>query len=291
MSSARSAIRQEIGKRIPGVLVGTASSESTTSTLYDTNEEMMVFAGDGTPDYTGYWLILPAGSTADRVRRVSRHDSAAGFVKPSRAWSTPPASGDTYELWPPDLRPTDVDAAINKALPRLTYLKEQALTLVSGTNTYSLASYTWIENERQVLEVYDSWTNSGTTIRREYPWFKVFRNATAFTLHVWPIPRSVSGHSVVMETLARYATLSTDAATTDAPLEWIAAAGAVELYKTLRRRTSGQDLSSWERELSVARGELRMATRKYAPRRGRRIMPRTPVDFPNQNSVRGEVYY
>lgn len=54
MSSARSAIRQEIGKRIPGVLVGTASSESTTSTLYDTNEEMMVFAGDGTPDYTGY---------------------------------------------------------------------------------------------------------------------------------------------------------------------------------------------------------------------------------------------
>lgn len=292
MTVARSALRQEIAKRMGRPIVGTVTSSSTASVLFDQDDEFVTFQEEGGPELQGWWIVLPAASATNRVRRVSFHDKGSGQLKPSRAWSAAPANGDTYELWPPDMHPNRVDEAINRGLPQLRHLTEETLTLVSGDNDYTL-SYSWLENERDVYEVYHEITSSLRIYRSEYEWFKVHRDNAVFKLRLWPIPYTTSNYAVIIEGRARYATLATDAATTDCPTDWAAAVGHVELLRHLIRQNHGQDVSRFEKELMEARRVLRKMTVRYAPRRGRRIMPRTPTSMPGNPSTprRGEFLY
>ena len=282
-------IRQEILKQVPGAFLGTAGTSSATQ-LEDTDDEQTLFTGDGGIDFTGYWLLRPdAAVAADRVRRITFHDRNQGVIKPSRAWTNAPTS-ETYELWPPEFRPADVDSAVNRALGELPYLVEEDITVSSLDNEYTI-SYSWLTHERQVLEVYWKYTNSSLVSREEYPWWKVFPDSGVFKLMLDPPPSSATGNSVLLEGKAYYASLATDAATTDCPLEWITAKGLVTVLEDKQAGGTGQDVSRWSIQVVNARKQLFKMTKKYAPRRGRRMMWRTPTRSAGSRVRRGEFYY
>lgn len=276
--SSRAEIRRALALELPGVVVATAGTSST-SQLNDPDDDAVLYTGDGGDDYTGYWLIRADAAVAgDRVRRVAIHNKDEGYVRPSRIWSNAPTS-ETYELYPPDFTPQVLDNSLNIGLRKLPYIVEEELEIEDNTNTYTLA-YDWLDHERQVLEVYKEITSSSGVVRAEWPWFKVTPNGGVFTLRIFPIPHSMTGAQIIIEGRAFYEGLSTDAAETDAPLDWAMAAMEVQLYRQLRNRTLGQDTSRWSAELRDAQQRLTELSKRYAPRRGRRIMPRTPIKMP-----------
>jgi hypothetical protein len=291
MTSSRSAIRQAVAVAIPGALTASVGSATTTQ-ITDTDDEQTLFTGDGGADYTGWYIVIPQAAAADQTRRIAIHKKDEGTIRVSRAWGIAPTTGWTYELWPPDMPPAVVNQAINDGIVKLPYMKEQTIPVTTRDNSYSLAAYTWLNNERQVYEVYWEYTNSNMVNREEYPWWKVFNNAGVLTLKLDPIPSTATGNTVIMESKAYYETLATDAATTTCPLGWVAAASAVELYKALRKRGTGGDVSRWQIELGEARKEFLEQTRKYAPKRGRRMIPRSPTRMTSGiRPRRGEFYY
>jgi hypothetical protein len=283
-------IRQEILEQVPGAFLGTAGSSSTTTELADTDDEQTLFTGDGGTDYTGYWIIRADAAVAgDRVRRITFHDRNQGVIKPARAWTNAPTS-ETYELWPPEFRPADVDSAINRGLTELPYLVEESLTLSSADNEYTI-SYDWLDHERKVLEVYWSYTNSGIVHREEYPWWKVFPDAGVFKLQLDPIPSTATGNSVLIEGKAYYTELATDAATTACPLSWAVAKGLVVLLEDRQNTGQGQDVTRWSLQLVEARRQLYKMSKKFVVRRGRRMMTRTSSRMTPGRVRRGEFYY
>lgn len=277
---------------LPNCFVGTASSSSTLTELHDQDDELVIYQGDGGEDRTGYWLVRPSADAGDRLRRVAFHNKDEGILKPSLAWTAAPVSGETYELYPPDIRPRLLDDSINKGLSRLSRLVTETLHVSNNDNTYTL-DYDWLENERDVLEVYRQVTSSGTIVmRREWEWFKVFRDDDEFKLHLWPVPKSVNNQDILIEGRARYTELSSDSDTTSCPKDWVVAAALVELYKKLKEMSHGQDPTRWRVKLQEQRKELRILSRRYAPRRGRRIMTRTPSQMPDLGrNVSGEYLY
>lgn len=292
MTTTKSAIRQEIAKRLPGAFVGTASSGSSTTELLDQDDELSMYSGQGQQDLTGYWIVRPsAGTATDRIRRIAHHDQDLGSVKPSRAWAVAPSTSETYECYPPDMRPALLDDCINEGLRRLTYEVEETVTPVNKTNTYTL-SYTWLTNRRQVFEVFREYTNTTLVIRNEWPYFKVFEDSGVFTLFVDPVPVTVTGMNLIVVGRAHYSDLSTDASTTACPLDWAVYSGLVRVYKALRRNTIGTDTSRYKEELKDAQGELFRLSRIYAPKTGRRVIRRTPFKIPPFGQThRGEIYY
>ena len=290
MSVARSAIRQQVAQNLPGVLVGTVAS-ATTTLLKDTDEEFVIFGGQGGRDLTGYWIVTPDSAVADQIRRVAHHSADDGEIKPSRAWASAPDADDPYELYPPDMRPTLLNNAINKGLKRLQYTPEESVTPVANQNVYTL-SYTWLLSRKDVNEVYWQYTNDNLVSREEYPHWRVFDDSGVFKLHLSPFPSTASGSVVVVEGRANYTSLATDAATTDCPIDWASAVGLVEVFRALRRESPGQDTSRWTAEIIDARRELASQTKKHRPRGGKRVMYRTPWSVnAQQKPRRGEFHY
>lgn len=292
MTSSRLSIRQQMAQSIPHSVVGTATASSSTTELFDQDDELMAFEGDGGPDRTGYWILRSDAAVVagDRIRRVAKHDRGLGMVRPSRPWTTGPSAGEVYELYPPDWRPALIDNAINKGLKRLTYLVEETITAVNNTNQYTL-NFPWLTNERQVMEVYWQYTNANTIYKEEWAYWKVFVDEGVFKLYVDPIPSTATGNTIVLEGRAHYTTLADDVTTTPCPSDWAVAAAMVECYRELRKANQGQDVSRFTLELEEAKKELFRQTKIYINRRGRRIMPRTPSRAPNNRVRRGEFYY
>lgn len=291
MTSSRSAIRQAISAQVPNSLTATVGS-ATATVLTDTDDEQTLFTGEGGPDYTGWYIVIPQAAAGDQTRRIAMHKKDEGSIRISRAWGVAPTTGWIYELWSPDMPPAVVNQAINDGLVKLPYLKEQAISVTNQDNSYSLAAYTWLTSERQVSEIYWEYTNSNMVYREEYPWWKVFNNAGTLTLKLDPVPTTATGNTVIMESKAYYDTLATDAATTTCPLSWITAAATVELYRALRKRSPGQDVSRWQVEMNEARKDLYTESRRYVPRRGRRVLPRSPMRAATSTRIRrGEFLY
>ena len=292
MSTTKAAIRQEIAKRLPGSFVGSASAGSSTTELLDQDDELAIFSGQGSNDLTGYWILRPsAAQSTDRLRRVAHHDQDLGSVKPSRAWTDAPSASETYEMYPPDMRPALIDTAIDEALTRLSYRVEETVTPVNKQNTYTLA-YSWLTSRKQVFEVYREWTNNGPVVRTEWPFWKVYEDAGVFTLLLDPIPVTITGMSIIVEGRAKYTALASDSSTTNCPLDWATYAGLVKTYKALRRNSIGTDTSRYSAELKDAQNELFRLSRVYAPGGSKRVMMRTPFKIPPFGQTRrGEIYY
>ena len=290
MTVARSVIRQQIAESLPGVLVGTVAS-ATTTLLKDTDDEFVIFSGQGGRDLTGYWIVTPASSASDQIRRVAHHSVDDGELKPSRAWASAPSAAATYELYPPDMRPTLLNNAINKGLKRLTYTPEETVTPVANQNVYTI-SYSWLLNRKDVNEVYKQYTSDSLVVREEYPHWRVFEDSGVFKLHLSPLPSTVTGSVVIVEGRANYTSLATDAATTTCNVDWASAVGLVEVFRSLRRESPGQDTSRWTAELVDARRELASQTKKHRPRGGKRVMYRSPWSVNSSSNVRrGEFFY
>lgn len=292
MPNSRETIRQLMVEEIPHAFTGVAAdTASSTTELVDVDDEFLYFLGDGETNLQGYWIVRPdAAAAADRVRRVSSADPGQGLLRVSRAWTNAP-DAEAFELYPPEFRPALIDAAINRGLKRLPYIIEESITPVANDNSYALSGYTWVTNERSIREVYQEYNSSTRYTREEYPWWKVFSDAGTFTLRLHPYPSTATGNSIIIEGISYYTALATDAATTACPADWAAAAGLVELYRSMRRQTHGQDTTRWDAEFADQRRALTRLTRRYAPRRGRRIMPRTPWVGPASTRIRGELLY
>ena len=287
MTTSLATIRQSLALLVPGALVGTASSESSASELWDTNWEMVTFGADGAQDFTGYWIVRSSAVAAgDRVRRVAFHDQGLGRIKPSRVWTNSPAS-ETYELWPPDFRPTLVDQAINDGLARLTYRVEGSITPVANDNAYALSSLTWITGERDVREVWKRYTSSNYQEDQPWGWWRVLDNAGTFTLVLDPMPHSTTGITIVVEGVAKYGTLSSDSATTAAPSDWVVAAAKVELYRKITSDAKNQGAAGWGADYIEARREFNRLSKLYAPRVPRRSpLWRSPTRMPFPGQTR-----
>lgn len=280
MTVTKKAIRQAVAALMPEAYVGTATTTSETTVLFDEDDEIMSFVADGGRDYTGFWLVRPdAADSTDRVRRVSAHDPGLGSLTPSRAWTNAPDS-ETYELWPPHLRPTIVDNAIDDGLERLTYKVVETFSPTANQNSYALASYTWINTERDVREVYSVYTSGSIISRVEYPWWKVIEDAGTFTLYIDPTPSTATGLSVEVVGVAHYTSLANDAATTACQQDWAVSAAFVELLRILLRTQKGFNAEAWRLDYAEAKKLLYRLSRKYRPSVPRRVMNRTPFSVP-----------
>lgn len=110
----RGVARKSIGGNLAGprffTLTTSSSACDATSVIDAVN-----LAGFGNDDFNGWWLRSTSGCNVGETRRVTDHAGATGDLT-TPAFSNTVAAADTFELWPPEFNPDQVDRAINDAI-------------------------------------------------------------------------------------------------------------------------------------------------------------------------------
>ena len=109
----REQLRQAIGYNCMGAdfFVGsTTSSSSDATSIFDTKLR------GGNDSKNGRFIRLTSGSLDGEESRVSDYAQSTGDMTVAPAFTGNPASGVSYELWPSEFPPTNVDQFINQAI-------------------------------------------------------------------------------------------------------------------------------------------------------------------------------
>jgi len=109
----REQLRQAIGYNCMGAdfFVGsTTSSSSDATSIFDTKLR------GGNDSKNGRFIRLTSGSLDGQESRVSDYAQSTGDMTVAPAFTGNPASGVSYELWPSEFPPTNVDQFINQAI-------------------------------------------------------------------------------------------------------------------------------------------------------------------------------
>lgn len=148
MSITLAQMRRKVGQLWDGrpfYVASTASGGSATSL-----EDAPVLKDQFRSDYRrGSWVLRPDKSDSDKERVISIDDHENGILVPSAAWTDAIVSTDPYELY--SLQPSQIEDAINRGLGRIRIREEIDLSGVSGQVQYSMAAYTWLLTDEQVI--------------------------------------------------------------------------------------------------------------------------------------------
>lgn len=127
-SRTRKELRQEIGRNLGAVVIGKATSGSTT-TLIDTQS---LTGGDD--DYNGKFIRLTSGNASGETGVISDfvNSSSTATIKPinGTAFSGAIADDDSYEMWDEGYNPDNIDAFINDSI-----VQYSPRTLISEEDT------------------------------------------------------------------------------------------------------------------------------------------------------------
>ncbi len=116
----RGEIRRTIGINLGGVIVGTATSTTDTSSLIDTYN-FAFYTGDD--EFNGSEVIIydAAGSVVDGEKSmVADYAGATSDATVSPVFTASITSADKFELWKPPYRINDVNQAINDAIIKVS---------------------------------------------------------------------------------------------------------------------------------------------------------------------------
>lgn len=278
MASTRKAIRREIGERYGlSRLLTTTSAGAVGGTTFVVSGE--ADADQSANAFNNRWSYSTDQDQERRIR-LGGFAGATGTFTVSPGFSAQVASAKDIEVWD-YFRPSEVHAAINRALQYSVgrRVKDTSITLDQTSVRYQLPS--WVRNEDDVLEVYYIAGDNSKFYEIEVPWWKVRPSESAgvriFQLHLYPpLP---SAYTLVLLADKYYDAISTEAATTEAPLEWVAARAAVELLRSRLRRITSEEDRGLQAVFQQALQDERRWRGEYFPEFPRRVMPETPFNL------------
>lgn len=268
MSFTQTALRQAVGWRLGELTVlPLITYDSGTPTII--TAPALIDSVEDDSRYAGGWFYcsLAAIPVVQTSRRIASYESTTGVLTLSRSIAPGPASGvfEVHTL----LDPLIMNRLINDGLERLTYLTSDTITPVDGAWNYDLSSFTWLTHPDQVVDVqYLIGTDPDIQV---YParWFNVEERDGAIYLDVRPV--SASGE-ILLTAWRHYDRLTSDSGTSTCPLDWATVAGCVEVMRYMESTAPGSDVTRWDARLNQAETDQERLSRKYVPRRTRRVM-------------------
>ena len=272
MSVTRKQIRIAVSDRC-GWYKSILATSGTTSTLVDT--ENLRDTGSSDYDHEDAWFKCTSAAQAGivgKVRRAASYSKSSGTVTFGNALSATITAGDVFEEHQVD--PDLIDRCINAALRRCTTVKRDLLTYSAGETQIALTgTYPWIVAPEYVLGLrYRLGTVANKyTFREVWPSsYKVTEDEGSISLEFYEPPATGTGIALELKSIGPYVTteaseLSTDAATTNCPLDWIVAMTTVELISRLGKNADLQARAVLRLDKAEAVMEAETQTLNFAP--------------------------
>jgi hypothetical protein len=159
------------------------------------------------------------------------------------------------------LSPDEWNSIINETLPDYYYIDRIAVTPITNTTEYSLATATWLQTKGQIIDVF--FENITTKIPEPVGSYEFTETANVLKLILHCSPPDAATYNIVVEARHNYAALATDATTTTCPYElWFNAVQVGGLHRIYKKygsnikRLFGQAVMIAERELANAKSKV-----------------------------------
>ena len=274
-TSTRLLIRQTAAGRLGGLTTGTATSNVTAPTTGVIDTATLLDTGDSDYSYIGEHFMFNSGGNAGAERRVVTYVPASGSVALSANLASNIVIGDAYEIHA-HLAPSQWNACIDAALRRCTRRREEAVTVVTSQNQYSLAALTDLTREKQVLDVYlrrgPSLQKTQRGLARNVD-YEFWEDDDALTLNLL---NSVAANAtdnleLVVAYLAPYAALASDAATTTCDLDWVVTGTLLHAMERYHHRVEEPAKRNLKMDTNDFQKEFRRLSMVFAPSRSKTI--------------------
>ena len=144
-ASTLEAIRLDIGLTLGVVQQHTTTSTGSTTTVVSTTLR------GGTNDHKGKWVRITSGTEDESVRQVTAFDGTATLTVD--AFGNTIATSVTFELWDQDIKPTNIDQLINRAVDMAYRKSSVALESVTAASL-RVARYAVPTNMIGVEDIY-----------------------------------------------------------------------------------------------------------------------------------------
>jgi len=257
MATARSTIRAALSNKLRTRSVsGTCTANTVTTSVCDT----------GRDEENDYWnkswiTVADTSASTTETREVNDFTTGAsggtGKFDVLQAFSAAPTTGDTYELHQ-KFSVDELNDAINSAIQGA---RGKIFTKNSGTTTSSANTYDYTLSTA-ATKVYRVELQASTTAST-YPYYKMLKwrmrdGASTPTLEF--DEELSSGYVIRYYYITEEAELTTDAATTSLPLDYIYDAARSELYEVLA--SDAKDDNEFRRYMTKADDFEKKAARK-----------------------------
>jgi hypothetical protein len=237
----------------------TSLSEGTFENLYLLRRGIK---DDGTP--------VPGFLTGDRVRTVASQIS--GVLTPDAPWTNPVIAGELFEIHHLDpvneLRP-----AVLAGLRKCYFTDRVSVTLSSIAPEFDLTVLApWVTRPGDVEDVAWNYPNAQTPPVPAY-WFRPFQEGGHVWLAIWPNPYPQNllvsarrSYFTLVNSVTQVSGPTLDTDTVDCSLEWAAAAGHSEAWKTCKPRLQPMVNAGWGMTQKEAADEFtRLRVANYDP--------------------------
>ena len=272
MAETKKTIRQQVSDRC-GWYKSITATGGTDSTLSDT--ENLRDTGASDYDHEDAWfkcISATQASIVGKVRRASSFVKTSGTVTFGNALPATVTSGDVFEEHQVD--PDLIDRSINAALRRCTTIKRDIITYTAGDTIIPLTTpCPWVITEDYVLGLRYRLGTVANQYKYSDIWpssYKVTSDAGVISLEFVEPPSVGTGIALEIKTIGPYVAtsadeLTTDAATTPCPLDWIVAMTTVELLNRIAKNADLQARSVMRLDRNEAVKEAEAMTLNFAP--------------------------
>jgi hypothetical protein len=156
---------------------------------------------------------------------------------------------------------SEMNAAINEALPTLSFVDDSEVSLVADQNVVILTStLAWLTRRRQLLELRYRYTSATNKVVdwpvRECSVDEYIDTTSKVRVQLWDVPSDITNIKLQVRARHYYGTLDTDAAITTCPDPLIVTAAKVWIIKRLPSRLADsykERYSLFSRELTEQR--------------------------------------
>lgn len=255
-----------------GIVIAAAASGCDGNTLA-TLDRRIKHSSFPTTRGQGTWLHpVAGGGTAllvGQTRMIASGSPSAGTFNVEPDWSGTPASGDLFEWhWLAD--PDDWNLAINEACKRYWYVEIVPVPGVDGQVDYSLESFPWLKDIKQItdLRYYPSGSEITYSWGTQGRWWQKRMDAGVPALSIQPaVDESTTFY---LETVRPVEKLHTDDAELPPGLdgEFLALLAYEELLRRLLRPGHGTagERGAWQGALQLLAPEVTEAIRHHMAR-------------------------
>lgn len=212
-------------------------------------------------------LLAPGGFTA----RMAVHNLTRGVDLDAAA-----ASG---RAWRPVRLSFDIPDGCEEIEVRLGGVEADAVTrwdqvVLLAVNRRRFPLPAWVTHRQQVLEVWRRAADHPQRVLTALSWWRTSSNPGPVGPEMWleVDPPPGAGETLLVEGLRAYDPLSSDEATTDAPVDWVSQGALVDLYRHLHRDAPAGDVARYAALQRDAALEFQHLSRLYRPRATRRVM-------------------
>ena len=148
----------------------------------------------------------------------------------------------------------------------------QVILLAANRRRFPLPA--WMTHRQQAVEVWRRAAAHPQLVMSAVTWWRTTANPGPTGSELWleVDPPPSAGETLLVEGLRAYDPLASDAAATDAPVDWVAQGALVEVYRHLNRDAPAGDVARYTALQRDAALEFQHLSRLYRPRATRRVM-------------------